>query len=135
MSIRYSEGFSVVELLITIIVGTVSIAALAQIYGVVVGDASIARNKANASAIAYTQIRTIAASLSGTCVPRSSVTLPVHANAPAPDLSSLPSPPAPTITASVSCPLSTPYPNSSLSRITVTVTYGTEQVSHVLYTY
>jgi hypothetical protein len=102
---------------------------------VVLADSANARNRANASTIAYTEARTILAGLSTTCV---SATLTLNSNGtypPLPDLSSLPQPAS--IGAVVTCPFSAGTFNAAASRLTVTVTYGpnSEQTKHVLYKY
>jgi len=122
------QGFSAVEVLVTVIVGVVFIGAIAQMYGVVMSDAATVRNRTTASSIAYTQARAKVASVSGTCVTSSSTTTPV-ANLP----------PTISMTTAVDCPFSNAgtYANSAVSRVTVTVTYDSPQetVKHVLYSY
>lgn len=134
------RGFTAVEVLVTIVVAMVFIGAVAQMYTAVVNDAADVRNRASASAVAYVQLRAISSSLtSGSCTPNASVSLPVSADAPAPDFGSLPSPRS--ITASISCPYSgATYATNgptAVSQITVTITYGNPAmvVRHVIYKY
>ncbi len=128
MSRPVRQGFSAVELLIAIVVGIVFIGAISQMYTVVMQDAATARNKATASSIAYTQARSVLASISSPCAASTNTTTPS---------SNLPG----TVSMStvVDCPYTATYGNSSVSRVTVTVTYGNsspqEKVKHVLYKY
>jgi len=122
------QGFSAVEVLVTVIVGVVFIGAIAQMYSVVMSDAATVRNRTTASSIAYTQARAKLASISGTCIASSATTTP-SANLPAPI----------SMVTAVDCPYSNAgtYANSVISRVTVTVTYDNpqEKVQHVLYAY
>ena len=123
-----SHGFTAVELLIAIVVGIVFIGAVSQIYTVVMNDSAVARNRATASSIAYTQARTVIASLATPCSPSSATTTPS---------SNLPG--TVSMTTVIDCPYTATYANSTISRVTVTVTYGTttpqQKVKHVLYKY
>lgn len=125
----HDKGFSAVELLVAILVGVVFFISIGQMYSVVINDAAKARNKATASALAYTQARiTSNSQMSGACTASSaSITL---------TSSGLPG----NVTQStvVDCPYAsfTNYPKT-ISRTTVTITYGSPQetVKHVLYQY
>ncbi|MEO5948792.1 MAG: hypothetical protein ABIP74_00110 [Candidatus Saccharimonas sp.] len=121
-------GFSAVEVLVTVIVGVVFIGAISQMYSVVMSDAATVRNRATASALAYTQARTALTTLSSTCAPSSSTITPS---------ATLPKPIS--MSTVVDCPYTATYANAQLSRITVSVTYGPsspqEKVKHVLYSY
>lgn len=128
MSSRLHQGFSAVEVLVTVIVGVVFIGAIAQMYGVVMSDAATVRNRATASSVAYTQARTVLASIGATCAASSATTSPA---------ASLPAPIS--MTTAIDCPYANggTYANTAVSRITVTVTYDNpqEKVQHVLYKY
>ena len=136
MSAHRNQGFTAVELVITIIVGVMFLITTSQIYTVVLADSANARNKANASAIAYSTARTVLATLGTTCS-NTTLTFGSGLTPAAPSLTSLP-PPA-TITAVVDCPFAyVVYSNNSaVSRLTITITYGTsaQKVRHVLYKY
>jgi Tfp pilus assembly protein PilV len=135
MSRRVAHGFSAVELLITIIVAMVLLGGIWQIYTAIINDAASSRNRAKASSIAYTQARAALASLTaGSCTAQNPFSLSSLAfnNNTAPSLSSLPNA---SITAKIDCPYVGMSGAPTISRVTVTVTYGTtgETVSHVLY--
>src|SRR4051812_9883166 len=105
-----SEGFSTVELLISLFVAAAFIATAFQLFGVVVNDSNAARLRSRASNIAYENLRQYAGSIGTVCSPA-----PASATPAAPsDL------PLATITVSYSCP----YGNSSkTTRVKVTVNY------------
>lgn len=117
-------GFSAVELLITLLIGVAFIGAGYQLYGVAVKDGRDARQRAQASSIAYSQLRTTAASVTTPCTTSSSV-ISVPANS---GLTNT------TMTAAIGCPYGT---TSSVSSVTITLLYGTDnpqkQVSHAIY--
>lgn len=118
-------GFSAVELLITLFIGVAFIGAGYQLYGVAVKDGRDVRLRAQASSMAYSQLRTTAATVTNPCttsnttssVPSSSGL--INAN----------------ITAATTCPYGT---TSSVSSVTITLVYGTDspqkQVTHAIYT-
>lgn len=55
-----SRGFTIVEVLVTIFIATVFIIAIAVLYGLVVANTAAARNRADASDLAYQNLRTYA---------------------------------------------------------------------------
>jgi Tfp pilus assembly protein PilV len=117
-------GFSAVELLITLFIGVAFIGAGYQLYGVAVKDGRDARQRAQASSIAYSQLRTSAATVTNPCTASSS-------NISVPAGSGLTNT---AMTAAIACPYGAA---SSVSSITVTLSYGTDspqkQVSHAIY--
>jgi hypothetical protein len=137
MKVFVSAGFSAVELLVTLVVGMIFLGAISQMYSVVLDDAAVTRNKATANALAYTQARMLLPTLGSPCIPNANVTLNSGSTPPVVDLSTLPSPRS--VTASLTCPHATIYPNSALWRVLVTVSYGSnipqDKVTHVLYKY
>lgn len=129
MNRREQQGFTAVELLVSIIVGVVFFLTVGQLYSVVINDAADSRNRANASSLAYAQARTIYKQKTNTPCVASSASI---------TLTSSGLPGTVTRTTAIDCPFSTVgnYP-STVSRITVTITYGNPQetVRHVLYQY
>jgi prepilin-type N-terminal cleavage/methylation domain-containing protein len=118
------SGFTAVELLITLFIGVAFIGAGYQLYGVAVKDGSDVRMRAQASSIAYSQLRTSAAGVSNPCA-TSTTTIPVLASTGLINAS---------MTAAISCPYGATSP---VSTVTVTLSYGTDspqkQVSHAIY--
>lgn len=127
MNRRQQQGFTAVELLVSIIVGVVFFITVGQLYSVVVNDAADSRNRANASSLAYSQARAVYRQQSTGICTASSASV---------GLSSTGLPGTVTRTTVVDCPFNTAgnYP-TTLSRITVTISYGSPQetVRHVLY--
>jgi type II secretory pathway pseudopilin PulG len=123
------QGFTAVELLVSIIVGVVFFITVGQLYSVVINDAADSRNRANASSLAYTQARTVYKQQANTSCSASSASI---------TLTSTGLPGTVTRTTVVDCPFNIAgnYP-TTVSRITVTITYGNPQetVRHVLYQY
>ena len=138
MNAHRDQGFTAVELVITIIVGVMFLITTSQLYTVVLADSANARNKANASAIAYSTARTVLATIGTTCSNRN-LTFGSAPTPAAPSLASLPA--TASITANVFCPYAYAVysNNSSVSRLIITITYGspnnTQTVKHVLYKY
>lgn len=118
------SGFTAVELLITLFIGVAFIGAGYQLYGVAVQDGRDVRMRSQASSIAYSQLRTSAASVANPCTTSTT-------NVPVPASSGLINT---TMTATISCPYGA---TSSVSAVTVTLAYGTDspqkQVSHAIY--
>ncbi len=107
------------------LVASVFLFAFYQLYSVVINDAGASRNRAKASNAAYEQVRKAGyqtASRPCVAVASSNVSIPsktFHSPAPA------------TMTSAIDCP----YGASGVSRITVTVTYGSPQetIKHVVF--
>lgn len=123
MSRTYAEGFTAIEVLVTLMVASVFLFSFYQLYSVVINDASASRNRAKASNAAYEQARKAGYQTSRPCVAvaSSNVSIPSDLSLPAPA----------TMTSTIDCP----YGASGVSRITVTVTYGTPQetIQHVIF--
>ncbi len=104
-------------------VASVFLFAFYQLYSVVINDAGASRNRAKASNAAYEQVRKAGYQTSRPCVAvaSSNVSIPSDLSLPAPA----------TMTSAIDCP----YGASGVSRITVTVTYGSPQetIKHVVF--
>jgi Tfp pilus assembly protein PilV len=125
MMIRASQtGFSAVELMITLFIGVAFIGSGYQLYGIAITDGRDARLRTQASSIAYSQMRTTAASVTNPCT-TSTPTTPMPANSGLVNSN---------MTTTITCPYGT---TSSVSAVTVTLTYGNDspqkQVTHALY--
>ncbi len=123
------QGFTAVELLVTLFIGATFLLAAYQIYSVITNDAAATRNRSKASNIALDNARMIALQFSGACTGVSTSTF-----SPSPSIPANSGLPSATISATKDCPIP-----SGPSRITVTVSYGNnnpqDQASHVLYKY
>lgn len=119
ISYRDSNGFTVVELLVAIVIAVLLMGAGAQAYSAALTNAGTAQRRAKASNMAYDLLRQAQASLTTPCSASgpTSVTLP--------DTTALP---GATAVQTVACPFSASSTNLSL--VTITVTYNnTEQGS------
>ena len=119
------SGFSAVELLVALFVATVFLAAGHQLYITIVNDSGEARQRAQASNIAYNTLRRYADSAPGACTASTPV------NNVAVD-------PVPEGLANVRHTVTYSCPQASMSNITkvqVTVTYGADskEVVHAMY--
>ena len=123
MTKQHTGGFTAIEALITLMVASVFLFAFYQLYSVVINDAGASRNRAKASNAAYEQVRKAGYQTSRPCVAVASSNVSISS-----DLS-LPAPA--TMTSAIDCP----YRASGVSRITVTVTYGSPQetIKHVVF--
>ncbi|HEU0266827.1 MAG TPA: hypothetical protein VFQ70_04320 [Candidatus Saccharimonadaceae bacterium] len=120
-----AHGFTTAELLISIFVGAAFILTGYQLYGIIAGNSSTTQQQAAASNLAYADLQVAAGQVSATCT----VPSPNPSTAPVPSGTALP--PGSTVSTTMSCPFGT---TSSISEVTVTVNYGTSQVTHALYT-
>lgn len=121
---KFKQGFTAVELVITIAVGGLLIIALSQIYGVVRNDSTEIRDRANASNIAYAQARTTLASKA-----KNTACVPSEPSATLPTTHTLPLPAG--ISVSVTCQ------SAYIHKVTVTVTYDSpeKKVVHAIWQY
>ena len=123
MTKKNTGGFTAIEALITLMVASVFLFAFYQLYSVVINDAGASRNRAKASNAAYEQVRKAGYQTSRPCVAvaSSNVSIPSDLSLPAPA----------TMTSAIDCP----YGACGVSRITVTVTYGSPQetIKHVVF--
>ncbi len=121
---RASSGFTIVEVLVTLLVAGVFLTGAYQAYGLVTASSAETRNRAEASNLAYEMLRIKQQTIGSPCTPQT-LTEAIPAT------SSLPDPKQYLI--SVSCPFGT---TNSISLVNVTVQYGTsiEEVTHAGYT-
>lgn len=117
------QGFSAIELLISLFIAAAFIFTGYQLFSVVIQDGNTARLRSRASNIAYENLQKYAPNTTTPCTVLSSVT-----PTPPTDL------PAATVTVSFSCPYGT---TSDTSRVQAVVSYGSEtpkqEVVEVLY--
>ena len=114
-------GFSAVELLITLFIAAAFIATGYQLYSLVIKDGGDARARTRASNIAYDNLRRYSGQVTNPCVAATpSATIPAGSN-----LSSA------SITVTISCP----YGAINISKVLVSITYGSPQqeVVHGIY--
>lgn len=118
------DGFTAIELLITLIIGTMLLFSAYQLYAVVLQESKDTTQKANASSYAYELLRENSYLATNPC---STVTL---SNIAIPSTSGLPS--SASASVQLNCVASNPTPN--LSQIQSTVTYATgKSVTHATY--
>lgn len=120
------SGFSAVELLVTLFVAAVFLAAGHQMYNAIVQDSGSARQRAKASNIAYDYLRRHAGSAPTICA----------ASTPVNNVTVSPVPEGLTnvrVTVTYSCPRSD---MTNLTKVQATVRYGadSEEVIHAIYT-
>jgi prepilin-type N-terminal cleavage/methylation domain-containing protein len=120
---RNQAGFSAVELLITLFIAAVFIATGYQLYSVVIKNGAETNQRSIASGIAYENLRRYAPKVTAPCTSTSSTpTIPVDSGLSNPS----------SITVTYECPFGA---SSSITRVTVSVKYGTPQqeVVHAIY--
>ena len=117
-------GFTVVELLVTLVVGLLLIVSMHQFYNYILTDSADARTRAVASNLAYQYLRQYSAQAADPCT-SSTIAPAVPADAALPD----------PVSASVSIACAPNIPTNRVSRITATVTYGSPSttVTHATY--
>ena len=117
-------GFSAVELLVTLFIAVAFIATGYQLYSVVIQDGGNELQQAQATNIAYDNLRRYSSEATNPC---STVT-----PSPTPSIPSGTSLTNPSITVTITCPYGT---SLNLTMITVTVNYGIpqKQVVHALF--
>lgn len=118
------EGFSAVELLITLFIAATFIAAGYQLFSIITKTSSEARQQAKASNIAYDYLRRYSDQAVNPCV--------VVAPSPAPTIPAGSGLGNATISASITCPYGL---NTPIAKVEVTVTYGNPQteVKHAIF--
>lgn len=124
MSHKHEEsGFTIVELIITLFVAVAFLVSGYQLYNVIVKDGGQARAQSRASNVAYDYMRRYSASAAFPCAPSTPL------NASSITVSGLS---AVAVTVAIACP----QPSlTSLSEITVTVTYNNPVKTMVYSTY
>lgn len=123
---KNQSGFSAVELLVTLFIAVIFLAAGHQMYNAIIQDSGTARQRSRANNVAYDYLRRYAASAPATCA----------ASTPVNDVAATPTP---TGLANVRATVvySCPQPSlTNLTKVQVTIRYGTssEEVSHAIYT-
>lgn len=124
MSNRWNQtGFSAVELLITLFIAAAFVGTGFQLYTIIISNGGEARARARASNIAYDNLRRYTPQATNPCTaftPSPTPTIPAGSG-----LSSA------SITVTASCP----YGAGSLTKVSVSVKYGTpqEEVIHGLF--
>ena len=111
------EGFSAVELLITLFIAATFIAAGYQLFSVITKTSADARQQARASNIAYDYLRRYSDQVVIPCAqvaPSPSPTIPADSKLP-----------SASITASITCPYGNGTP---VAKVSVSVKYGNPQV-------
>jgi Tfp pilus assembly protein PilV len=117
---RSTQGFSAVELLITLFIATAFVATGYQLYSVVIRDSENAREQAQASNIAYNALRQYSPQATNPCT---AVT-----PTPTPSIPSGSNLPNPSISVTITCPYGT---SIGITKVTATVSYGNPQVGVV----
>lgn len=115
------SGFSAVELMISLFIAVAFIGAGYQLYSVILRDGSDAKLRARANDIAYEMLRTYSVQATNPCTTITpTATLPTPTNLP---------------NASASVAITCPYNSNPISKVSVTVSYGTPQqeVVHALF--
>jgi len=117
------QGFSAVELLITLFVAATFIATGYQLYSIIIKDGGDVRQRAKASNIAYENMRRYSAQATSPCT---AVT-----PSPAPSIPANSGLESPSITVTISCPYGT---GSPVSKVEAVVRYGAPQqeVAHAV---
>lgn len=106
------QGFTAVELLVTLFVTALFLFSGYQLFNVVLNNGSESRNQASANNAAYRYLRQYQSSATNPCT----ATTPVNAQA-----ITVVGLANPTVTVAITCPLASA---TSLSRVEATVTYG-----------
>lgn len=117
------DGFTVVELLISLFIAAAFIGAGYQLYSTLIKDGGQAYQRSVASNVAYSYLRSAIGQPSGSCQP-AEVTTDVE------DGTGLP--PGSTVKLSMTCPY---HPGNMTSKLTATVTYGQpeQKVTHGMF--
>jgi len=109
-----SQGFTAVELLITLFVAVAFLMAGYMLYGVILNRSTLARAEAQADNLAYSYLRQYEASVPTTCVASTPLNNSTVTGDSANGLG------APTVTVQITCPISTV---NRVSEIKVTIAY------------
>lgn len=120
-----ASGFSAVELLITLFIAVAFIATGYQLYSIIINDGGEVRARTKASNIAYDNLRRY--------VPQATDPCSVFTPTPAPSIPANSGLSSPSITVVISCP----YGALNVTKIQVTVKYGTsspqKEVVHAIF--
>lgn len=122
------QGFSAIELLITLFVAAAFLATGYQLYYTVIESSGQTRLRAIANNIAYDKLRFYAAKATNPCTAITNATL-------APTIPANSGLGSPTITAALTCPFGT---SSTVTQVDIQIGYGPasnrENTRHVIYT-
>lgn len=121
---KNDQGFTVVELLVTLIVGMLLMFSTYQLYNYVLDTSSDTRMRATASALAYEFMRENAAQATNPCTPK--------AISPAPTIPASANLAAATAGVKITCLVSGP---TNLSIITSSITFGSPYITITHATY
>lgn len=116
-TVSLSNGFSAVELLITLFIAAAFLISGFQLYAVIIKDGGEARMQSSASNVATDYLQRYKSSATNPCTTQSPLT---DSSIPIPGLSSV------TVSVAITCPYSS-TPITSVSKILVTIKYGTPQ--------
>lgn len=126
---RYQQGFSAVELLVTLFVAAAFLVAGYQLYNVIVKDGGLARAQSRAANVAYDYLQRYSGNATNPCATSTPVN---NSSVSVSGLSSV------FVTVAITCP----YASSSgvnlatnISLVTVTVTYNNPQQTEQYATY
>lgn len=122
-TISLSNGFSAVELLITLIIASVFLISGYQLYSLIVKDGGEARTQSVASNIASDYLQRYKSSAQNPCAAQTPVNNQPITNS---NLSNA------TMTVAISCPYSS---QTSVNKLTVTILYGSPQQTLINSTY
>ncbi len=114
------SGFTIVELLVTIVIAVLILSAGSQAYSVALTSAGTSQRRAKASNMAYDLLRQAQMTASTPCVAAAETTIPL------PDLTALP---GATATKTVTCPFGSS--SDTLSLIVITVTYNNPETRSI----
>ncbi|MEO7904587.1 MAG: prepilin-type N-terminal cleavage/methylation domain-containing protein [Candidatus Saccharimonadales bacterium] len=122
------QGFSAIELMISLFIAVAFIATGYQLYSVIIKDSAAANQRTIASNVAYSHLRQLSDATTGLCVngytfsPVPALTIAEKAQLPE----------SAVMTTSVTCPFGTA---SSVWNVQVAIAYGspTQEVVHALY--
>ena len=134
--ITHNNGFTTVEVLVTLFIGAILLGGGYQLYGIITRSSADTRNQTDASNIVYEQLRKYKEQASGSCSPN-----PPLASSNPPDITtSIPSGSALPGELKMTYTRTCPYGNGDdISLITVKLIYGKQEarseVSHALYAY
>jgi Tfp pilus assembly protein PilE len=122
--LRLQEGFSAVELLITLFIAAAFIATGSQLYTIIIRNGGDARMRAKASNIAYDHMRRYVTQATNPCS--------TFTPSPAPSIPAGSGLSSASITVTVTCPYGT---STAVTKVLVSVKYGSPQQEVIHATY
>lgn len=129
MTTNAESGFTVVELLISIVVGLLFIISANQLYGAVIEDTGNARERATASNLAYLNLKSYTSFASKPCVE--------YTPSPQPSIPGDSGLSSASAEVTITCPYSSQPSAQNVSKINSIIRYGNPQkvVTHATYVY